>query len=60
MGEWTRFEEGDRAPNDGTYIEDGENSYHMGIQDPQQIRLTKGARFPATTNKDRKWIRKPK
>ncbi|GIQ64022.1 hypothetical protein PACILC2_25900 [Paenibacillus cisolokensis] len=57
MGEWTRFEPGDKAPNDGIYIEDGENSFHMGINNPHKIRLRKGERFPDTTNHNRKWKR---
>lgn len=57
MGEWTRFEPGHRAPNDGVYIEDGEDSFHMGIENPQKVRLKKGEKFPETRNKDRKWKR---
>ncbi|MCR2805340.1 YjzC family protein [Paenibacillus soyae] len=60
MGEWTVFNQGDRAPNDGTYIETGVNDYHMGIEDPKKVRLHKGERFPQNTNHERKWIRMPK
>lgn len=55
MGEQTEFEPGDKAPNDATYIEVGEADFHMGINDPKQIRLRKGERFPETSNHNRKW-----
>lgn len=57
MGEWTEFEAGDRAPNDGVYIEIGEASFHMGVNNPKKVRLAKGEKFPANSNKDRKWKR---
>jgi hypothetical protein len=57
MGEWTEFRPGDHAPNEGTYIEIGEASYHMGINDPKKVTLHKGERFPETSKKDRKWKR---
>lgn len=57
MGEQTIFSPGDRAPNDGTYIEDGVNSYHTGINNPKKVNLLKGQRFPETTNHERKWKR---
>ncbi|GAC41725.1 YjzC family protein [Paenibacillus popilliae] len=58
MGERTEFEPGDKAPNDGIYMEVGEASFHTEIQDPKLIRLKKGDAFPETTNKDRKWKKK--
>ncbi|HEX7056492.1 MAG TPA: YjzC family protein [Bacilli bacterium] len=58
MGEWSEFEKGDRAPNTGEYMEVGENDFHMGINDPKIVSLKKGDKFPDTTNKNRKWIRK--
>lgn len=58
MGEKTEFEHGDTAPNNGTYIEIGENDVHMGINDPKQIVLKKGDTFPDTKNKNRKWTKK--
>jgi len=57
MGEWTEFNPGDSAPNNGKYIEVGDNDYHMGIEDPRQIELEKGQRFPETSKKDRKWVK---
>ncbi|GGF94138.1 YjzC family protein [Paenibacillus abyssi] len=55
MGEWTEFEPGDRAPNDGVYIEIGERAFHMGIENPKKVELRKGERFPDTSNHNRKW-----
>jgi len=55
MGEQTEFEPGQRAPNDGEYIEVGEASFHTGIQNPKRIRLARGERFPETSNHRRKW-----
>jgi len=55
MGEWTEFEPGHKAPNNGTYIEVGEDDYIMGINDPAKIELEKGQVFPKTQNKNRKW-----
>lgn len=58
MGERSQFEPGDRAPNDGEYIEIGERAFHMGIENPKHVYLQKGERFPDTTNEDRKWTLK--
>ncbi|WP_168123283.1 YjzC family protein [Paenibacillus sp. HB172176] len=60
MGQFTLFSPGDKAPNNGKYIEDGVNSYHMGIQNPKIIELEKGQHFPDTTNHERKWKKMPK
>ncbi|MBD2871764.1 YjzC family protein [Paenibacillus arenilitoris] len=57
MGEWTKFVAGDRAPNDGVYIETGDNSFHMGIENPKKVTLKRGERFPETTNHERRWKR---
>jgi hypothetical protein len=58
MGEPSRFEPGNRAPNDGVYIEVGENDFHMGIENPKQVHLKKGEKFPDNVNEDRKWVKK--
>lgn len=58
MGEYTQFKPGDKAPNSGTYIEIGEDDFHMGINNPRSVTLEKGDTFPETTNKNRKWHRK--
>ncbi|GAB2717090.1 YjzC family protein [Paenibacillus thermoaerophilus] len=60
MGEPTHFRPGDKAPNDGEYIEVGEYNPHMGITDPKHITLKKGERFPETTNDRRHWMKKAK
>lgn len=46
MGEKSQFVPGDKAPNDGEYMEIGENAFHMGINDPQIIKLKKGTLSP--------------
>lgn len=58
MGEKSEFVSGDKAPNNGIYIEVGSNQFHMGINNPKQVKLSKGDEFPETTNDDRKWVRK--
>ncbi|MMZ69317.1 YjzC family protein [Paenibacillus massiliensis] len=60
MGEKTEFEPGDKAPNDGYYMEVGEKSFHTEIQNPQHVHLLKGDTFPETTNHNRKWKKKTK
>ncbi len=55
MGEQTQFEPGQRAPNHGEYMEVGEDSFHMNINDPKHVELRKGEKFPETTNHNRKW-----
>jgi hypothetical protein len=57
MGEQSRFIGGEKAPNDGYYMEVGDKAHHTGINDPQSIYLKKGARFPDPKNEDRRWIR---
>jgi len=56
MGERTQFDSGDRAPNNGVYVEVGENDFHMGINDPRRVKLKKGEKLPELTNSDRKWV----
>ncbi len=58
MGERTEFNAGDKAPNSGEYIEIGEKSFHMGINNPKIVTLEKGDTFPETSNHNRKWKRK--
>lgn len=58
MGEKTEFRPGEKAPNDGNYIEIGENDRIMGINNPQTITLEAGQVFPETSNHNRKWTRK--
>lgn len=58
MGEWTQFNAGDHVPNDGEYMEIGENAFHMGITNPKTVTLKKGDTFPENSNHNRKWHRK--
>jgi len=57
MGEWSEFNPGDRAPNDGVYIEVGEAAFHMNVNNPKRVTLRAGQRFPETSNHNRKWKR---
>lgn len=57
MGERTEFRPGEEAPNDGVYIEIGENDFHMGIKNPKRIKMRAGQTFPNTSNHNRKWTR---
>lgn len=58
IGEKTMFEPGEKAPNDGVYMESGDRDFHTGIQDPKQVELKKGERFPKTSRQRRKWTKK--
>lgn len=60
MGEDTRFEWGQKAPNNGEYIEIGENAFHMSIENPQHVYLHKGDKFPKNSKQDRVWVLKRK
>jgi hypothetical protein len=60
MGQSHRFRAGQKAPNNGVYIEIGETGNVSGIQDPKQIKLKAGDRFPENTNDDRQWTYAPK
>ncbi|WP_047982303.1 YjzC family protein [Ornithinibacillus contaminans] len=56
MGEISQFRPGEKAPNNGIYIEIGETG--SSVKDPQQIELHAGEHFPETSNKDRVWKNK--
>ncbi|API92914.1 MULTISPECIES: YjzC family protein [Virgibacillus] len=56
MGERSEFRSGDKAPNNGVYIESGETG--SNVNDPQQIKLEAGEKFPENTNHNRVWINK--
>lgn len=58
MGERSRYTVGQKAPNDGEYMEIGDHSVHMGINNPKHIYLKKGEHFPENTNDDRVWVKK--
>ncbi len=57
MGERTEFRPGEEAPNDGVYIEIGENDFHMGIKNPGRVKMRAGQKFPNTSNHNRKWTK---
>ncbi|MBP1969067.1 hypothetical protein J2Z83_001170 [Virgibacillus natechei] len=56
MGEYTRFHVGQKAPNNGVYIEIGETG--SNVNDPEQVELDAGDKFPENSNQDRVWINK--
>lgn len=58
MGQSHRFRAGQKAPNNGVYMEVGETG--SGVQDPKQVKLKAGDRFPENSNHNRQWTYKPK
>ncbi|WP_059103971.1 YjzC family protein [Shouchella shacheensis] len=58
MGHNKQFNPGDRAPNNGIYVEIGETGDM--VADPKSVDLVAGEKFPETTNDDRKWMPKRK
>lgn len=58
MGERSEFRAGEKAPNNGVYMEIGETG--SNVNDPQIIELQAGESFPDNTNKDRVWVNKRK
>lgn len=59
MGQSRHFRSGDKAPNNGIYVEVGETG--SMVMHPKSIKLKAGDHFPETTNDDRHWTyqRKP-
>lgn len=59
MGQRRQFEPGDKAPNNGVYVEIGETN--STVNKPKMVKLEAGDTFPETTNHNRKWTyrRKP-
>ncbi|WP_102347353.1 YjzC family protein [Bacillus sp. Marseille-P3661] len=59
MGQPRQFRAGQKAPNNGVYVEIGETG--SMVQHPQSVRLQAGDRFPENSNHNRKWTyaRKP-
>lgn len=53
MAQGRMFKPGDKAPNDGYYIEIGEKQ--SSVMNPKQVRLNKGDQFPETSNHNRIW-----
>lgn len=58
MGQSHRFRAGDKAPNNGIYVEVGDTG-SMVIR-PKQIKLKAGDHFPENSNDDRQWTYKRK
>jgi YjzC-like protein len=53
MGQNHQFKPGQKAPNNGTYIEIGDTG--SNIINPKKIHLKKGQPFPESSNDDRIW-----
>ena len=58
MGQARHFHAGQKAPNNGIYVEIGETG--SMVQKPQSIRLETGERFPENSNHNRVWTYKSK
>ncbi|MFB1050199.1 YjzC family protein [Paraliobacillus sp. JSM ZJ581] len=58
MGQNHQFEPGQKAPNNGIYVEVGETG--STVNKPKSVKLSVGDKFPETTNSDRKWMPKRK
>jgi hypothetical protein len=59
MGQNHQFRPGQKAPNNGFYVEIGETG--SMVVNPKKIRLKAGDHFPETSNHNRLWTyqRKP-
>lgn len=59
MGQPRHFKPGDKAPNNGVYIEIGETGDN--VKHPKKLKLKAGDTFPETSNHNRHWtyMRKP-
>ncbi|MDQ0268757.1 YjzC family protein [Cytobacillus purgationiresistens] len=59
MGQNRQFKSGQKAPNNGVYVEIGETG--STVNDPQKIKLNAGELFPDNSNHNRVWTyqRKP-
>ncbi|GAE25259.1 hypothetical protein JCM9140_1241 [Halalkalibacter wakoensis JCM 9140] len=58
MGQSHMFEPGQKAPNNGIYVEIGETGDM--VQNPKSLKMQAGDTFPDTQNHNRKWMPKPK
>jgi len=56
MGERTEFRTGEKAPNQGVYIEFGKTG--SNVEEPKQVELQAGDTFPETKNANRIWKHK--
>ncbi|MDQ0162424.1 YjzC family protein [Aeribacillus alveayuensis] len=59
MGQKHQFKPGEKAPNNGIYVEVGETG--SMVMNPKKIKLKAGDPFPETSNHNRVWTyrRKP-
>ncbi|WP_409304642.1 YjzC family protein [Peribacillus sp. SCS-155] len=55
MAQNNRFKPGQKAPNNGIYVEIGETG--SMVVEPRMAKLRAGQRFPETANDDRVWRR---
>ncbi len=58
MGQNHQFNAGQKAPNNGVYVEIGETG--SMVNDPKEVKLHAGDPFPETSNQNRKWTYKRK
>jgi hypothetical protein len=58
MGQSRQFTHGQKAPNNGIYVEIGETGDM--VQNPKSVKLQAGDTFPETSNQNRKWTYKSK
>lgn len=58
MGQNRQFKPGQKAPNNGVYVEIGETG--SMVLDPKELKLRAGDEFPETSNHNRKWTYKRK
>ncbi len=58
VGQNHQFKPGQKAPNNGYYVEIGETGSQ--VNDPAQIKLEAGDEFPETKNQNRVWMPKRK
>lgn len=56
MGQNQQFRPGQKAPNNGIYLEIGETG--SGVKNPQKVNLKAGDAFPETSNHNRLWAKK--
>lgn len=58
MGQSRHFRPGQKAPNNGIYIEIGETGDQ--VKNPKKLKLKAGDRFPEASNHNRIWTYFPK
>ncbi|MEH7224852.1 YjzC family protein [Bacillus sp. JJ1521] len=58
MGQSHEFRAGQKAPNNGIYVEIGETGDM--VKNPKSVKLSAGDSFPENSNDNRKWTYKRK